>query len=105
MKQKRIWFKPTNIWQLNHKGAIAFAWRDFMNGHSVGMGLPANEVELVANWRVKYKTLLQVVAFKIRRLLHCKSKPKVFIPDFEYTPPPPPPPGVRQFANINTSQD
>ena len=68
MRVKRIWFKPTNIWQLNHLGKTRFAWVDWSTGKSEGMGLVANEAELVANWNVKYKSFLQSLAFKIRKL-------------------------------------
>lgn len=68
MRGKRIWFKPTSIWQLKHNGSTGFVWRDFLNGHSLGMGLPANEVELIANWTVTYKTFWQTIAFKLRKL-------------------------------------
>jgi hypothetical protein len=68
MNRKRIWFKATNIWQIKHEGETGFVWKNFETGRSIGTGLPANEVELVANWNVTYRTFFQVIAVKIRRL-------------------------------------
>lgn len=60
--------KWTNIWQVKHNGLTYFAKRNFLNGCSEGMGLPANEIELIANWSVTYKTFWQIISFKVKQL-------------------------------------
>lgn len=67
MRVKRIWFKPDKVCQIKHLGNTCFYWINSFKGNSLGLGLPANEVELVANWKVTYKTFWQILAFKIRR--------------------------------------
>lgn len=68
MKGKRIWFKPDVIRQLSHQGQTCFMWRTDDYKHTLGLGLPANEVEIIATWSVKYKSRLQSLGYKLRRL-------------------------------------
>lgn len=60
--------KPTTIRQVAHLGATKFVRLDCINNRSEGLGLPANEIEIVANWNIKYKSIMQVIAYKLRRL-------------------------------------
>lgn len=68
MKGKRIWFKADVIRQLSHKGQTCFMWITNDYKHSLGLGLPANEVEIIATWRVSYKTFTQAIVFKLMKL-------------------------------------
>lgn len=68
MRVKKIWFKPDKVCQIKHLGNTGFYWVNSLKGNSLGLGLPANEVEIIAQWNIKYKTFWQVLVYKIRRL-------------------------------------
>lgn len=60
--------KATEITQITYEGKTGFYKRDTINNRSEGLGLPANEVEVIAIWKVKYKTCFQTIYFKIKQL-------------------------------------